>query len=345
MPPSALRLGVLRIFAAQLGYALRKAFPHLRDGDRELFVADVLGDLGVLLRPQGDLRHDVQLMAHHAPVLDLLTAVAARPILLGWAAPDISDHVACLSDSLAVIDELNDAAHAHASASQATTAEPGIMTDTDDIDFSKNHFEPGPISLAIQDLAVEWPLRVYDITTSFARLAAALPAALLPSGLPPLRASAPPPVPLLHDADDFDILARLALHAFENVETLRYAALTADADTVDAQDELGDQLALAFGASCVIDVPNFTNVADPSIDSLELADFASRLSMLRHFFQFIDLGIHLSFGMARDALADWCFAERLSPRAFVRWFDDAFASHACIAVHHIVEAFWTFDFG
>mmetsp|Transcript_85394 Transcript_85394/g.238333 ORF Transcript_85394/g.238333 Transcript_85394/m.238333 type:complete len:320 (+) Transcript_85394:72-1031(+) len=181
------RLEVLSALAARLGYALRKAFPALRPGDRELFLgplADVLEDLGVVLRPTGDTAFDVNhLPMKHKPTLELFACIASRPGLWGWSPPDIGFNIMRISESLDDIENLTLVIDDDRS---TTVPDTNSVISNNDV-VSESHMGHGPIAHILIEFDTAWSRHLASVATACMRLAAARNALL-----PPLAPRSPP---------------------------------------------------------------------------------------------------------------------------------------------------------
>jgi len=204
------RFDVLTTLAARLGYALRHAFPHLGPGDREPFLgplANVLDDIGILVRPTGTLSIDFQnLPTKFKQPINLFAALASRPCTLAWRPPDLDGHIASIGYHLLNIDDLL----------TVTPARPTPVADVTTTDTAshmpKSHVVvPGPVASEFAAVFESWPNFVHEVCLAFARLAAAWPAvaaALEPMPRPSALAAAcaahvVDPLEYLHDFAPF----------------------------------------------------------------------------------------------------------------------------------------------
>jgi len=187
--PDQLRVDTLAILASRLGFALRKAYPGLSSGDKELFlgpIADVLEDLATFLRPKGMLPADVSnLTSTRRRQLDLFTALASRSRTFGWKPPDIDINIDRIAMHMSKVNVLEDS---------FDLAPDSSSTCIDDLSFSESSsavtFEDGPIARAFNLVMDLWPQHVCALSVAFARLAASMTAALALQPLPPRPAAA-----------------------------------------------------------------------------------------------------------------------------------------------------------
>jgi len=178
------RVDALVALASRLGYALRKAFPALRGGDRELFlgpVADILEDIGLALKPVGWHSNDLSIMpSRHKPILELFSALATRSGLFGWSPPDIAHNVSHVEMSLARIDAFHMIDSDDTSELTIATTAPCMSS----CDMPADFYLDGPVATEFAAFDAEWIDCIGRVTAAFTSLDASWTAALVP--LPPL---------------------------------------------------------------------------------------------------------------------------------------------------------------